>query len=233
MPQSEFKKHKKPSVHFTQIPNILIRSKLGNSAFRLICYLASHQEDWKVYQEIIMKDLGWGREMLRGAIKELVEKKLMIVTQCKGESGKFNHNNYEWDYEPIEYSNNDSIGGKPVDGKPDIGESPTKNTSLKEDQYKEPNLTSCESSQVLSNTEKLRELPLKVIDVDSGTESWEHFTEPEIQKIVETYSTQEIYKAAQNVTKRKTTKRQNLGPIQSEKAYFLDSLKKFKSGVYK
>lgn len=134
MQESQFKRHKNFKNNFTSIPNALIRSNLGNAAFRLLCYLASNSETWKVYQSIIMKELDWGREMLRGAISELVEKKYIIVIQQKNDKSQFSHNNYEFDFDPIEDSKNVSEDGFPAHGFAEHGEPPSTNLNLNEDQ---------------------------------------------------------------------------------------------------
>lgn len=146
MSQVQFKKHKSCKNKFTIIPNELIRSNLGNSAFRFLCYLHSNTETWEVYQSFAKKELGWGREMIRGAIKELVEKNYLTVSKKhRSEKGQFSSNTYEWSLEPMEDSNKDidknddsdsnsnnfSIGGLPTGG-----ELPLTNTNTKEEQYK-------------------------------------------------------------------------------------------------
>ena len=132
---------------WTAIPNQLIRSNMGNAAFRLLCYLGSNREGWEVYQAIIMKDLHWGREMLRGSIKELVEKKYLKVTQYRNESGCFSHNKYEFDFEPIEDSNNVTVDGFPAGGKIDSSEPPPTKTNLTNTNKKEEREESLKSNK--------------------------------------------------------------------------------------
>lgn len=127
---------RKPKNQFTQVPNELIRSKMKNASFRLICYLESHDEGWIIYKEVIKKDLGWGREILDTAIKELINMKLLIVHPQRNEKGRFTHNDYEFSFFPIEEqanenSNNFTVNGFPVDGLAGCGKPSTKNTNIK------------------------------------------------------------------------------------------------------
>lgn len=135
MNESNFKRHKS-FKNYTSVPNELIRSPLGNAAFRLLCYLGSHSENWVIYQNEIKKTLDWGERKLRSAINELIKKKYLITTQNKNEMGKFMPVNYEFSFEPIN-SNNFTVTTFSVDGRSVDGESTSKNNNIKENQSKE------------------------------------------------------------------------------------------------
>lgn len=132
---------------FTCIPNKIIRNNLiSNSGFRLLSYLASNSDSWIVYNEVVKRELDWGRDLLDGAIKNLFFLGYLKKTQARTDKGTFSHNQYEWDFEPIflkenheilkkeeekSNSNNSTEGAKPVDGSIDVGKPATTNTNNK------------------------------------------------------------------------------------------------------
>lgn len=141
--------------------------------------------------------------------------------------------------------NNTSINLTPpqyqFDTPPSINLIPTKETLTKETNTKELDLTplppkkekqktnQVKSGQVSKYAEKLKNLPLK--EWINGKEETIYFTDEEVSWILMKYTDDEICKAAKNVSNRKKTKRDMLGCIRSEKAYFLDSLKRIKNGT--
>ena len=140
--------------------------------------------------------------------------------------------------------NNTSINLTPpqyqFDTPPSIKLIPTKETLTKETLTKELDLTplppkvekkepnQVKSGQVSKYAEVLKNLPLT--ELENGKEKQVYFTPEEISWILFKYSDDQIYKAAKNVSNRKNTRRGKIGKIQSEKAYFLDSLRRVKDG---
>ena len=128
----------KPSKQFTAIPNSLIRDyNLTDSTFRLICWVASHDENFDISFTIIEKYLGYKRDKIRNAIKNAEENDYLVrVQENNPKNGKF-----DWQYyiftskEDTKFFRENhlsiggssiggsSIGGSPVDGSPIDGSS--------------------------------------------------------------------------------------------------------------
>lgn len=132
---------------WTSIPNNLIRDGklLADSAFRLLSYLLSNREGWKVYQKKIRLDLDWGRERLSNAIKELEEKGFLHRKVKREESGRFTYDHYEYHVLPVykelmtkksKNSKNVTDDGLADTGLPDVGQPAPTNNNLKEEQKK-------------------------------------------------------------------------------------------------
>ncbi|WP_341531815.1 helix-turn-helix domain-containing protein (plasmid) [Nostoc sp. UHCC 0302] len=116
----------KPSKQFTAIPNSLIRDyNLTDSTFRLICWVASHDENFDISFTVIEKYLGYKRDKIRSAIKNAEENDYLVrVQENNPNNGKF-----DWQYyiftskEDTKFFRENhlsiggsSIGGLPVDG---------------------------------------------------------------------------------------------------------------------
>ncbi len=57
--------------NFTIIPNDIIRNKnLSDRARFLFCYMASMPDEWKFYQGVMAKELGYTKDTLRKYIEE-------------------------------------------------------------------------------------------------------------------------------------------------------------------
>ncbi|WGV29127.1 helix-turn-helix domain-containing protein [Halotia branconii] len=85
----------KPSRQFTPIPNSLIRDySLTDSTFRLICWVASHDENFDISFAIIEKCLGYKRDKIRSAIKNAEQNDYLVrVRDNNSENGTF-----DWQY---------------------------------------------------------------------------------------------------------------------------------------
>jgi len=60
--------------NFTIIPNDIIRNKnLSDRARFLFCYMASMPDEWKFYQGVMAKELGYTKDTLRKYLDELIE----------------------------------------------------------------------------------------------------------------------------------------------------------------
>jgi len=76
--------------NFTQIPNHIIVSNLSNEAFRLLVYLYSKPDDWKIYQGSIRKEFGVSRQSVNKWFKELKAKGFISIKQ-RTLQGKFDY----------------------------------------------------------------------------------------------------------------------------------------------
>ncbi|WP_243458626.1 helix-turn-helix domain-containing protein [Nostoc sp. UIC 10630] len=85
----------KPSKQFTAIPNSLIRAhNLTDSTFRLISWVASHDENFDISFTVIEKHLGYKRDKIRNAIKNAEQNDYLVrVQENKPNNGKF-----DWQY---------------------------------------------------------------------------------------------------------------------------------------
>ncbi|BAB78359.1 helix-turn-helix domain-containing protein [Nostoc sp. PCC 7120 = FACHB-418] len=85
----------KPSKQFTAIPNSLIRDyNLTDSTFRLICWVASHDENFDISFSVIEKYLGYKRDKIRSAIKNAEQNDYLVrVQEHNPNNGKF-----DWQY---------------------------------------------------------------------------------------------------------------------------------------
>ena len=101
MSDNTFKKHKtSPDRQFTIVPNSIIRSKMPNAPFRLLCYLQSNSDAWEVFQSYIQKELEWGDKTIEGAIRYLKEHQYLIVKKLKNIKGIFYYQ-YPYSWEKI------------------------------------------------------------------------------------------------------------------------------------
>ncbi|MBN3885041.1 MAG: helix-turn-helix domain-containing protein [Nostoc sp. JL34] len=85
----------KPSKQFTAIPNSLIRDyNVTDSTFRLISWVASHDENFDINFTIIEKHLGYKRDKIRNAIKNAEQNDYLVrVQENNPNNGKF-----DWQY---------------------------------------------------------------------------------------------------------------------------------------
>jgi hypothetical protein len=100
--------------NFTIIPNEIIRNKsLSDRARFIFCYMASMPDDWKFYQGVMAKELGYTKDTLRKYIEELLETGYLDREQRR-EVGKFDSYDYTLNFSPCT-KNTDTV--KIRDGK--------------------------------------------------------------------------------------------------------------------
>ena len=86
--------------NFTIIPNDIIRNKsLSDRARFIFCYMASMPDDWKFYQGVMAKELGYTKDTLRKYIEELLETGYLNREQRR-ETGKFDSYDYTLNFTP-------------------------------------------------------------------------------------------------------------------------------------
>jgi hypothetical protein len=86
--------------NFTIIPNDIIRNKsLSDRARFIFCYMASMPDDWKFYQGVMAKELGYTKDTLRKYIEELLETGYLDREQRR-EIGKFDSYDYTLNFLP-------------------------------------------------------------------------------------------------------------------------------------
>jgi hypothetical protein len=86
--------------NFTIIPNDIIRNKsLSDRARFIFCYMASMPDDWKFYQGVMAKELGFTKDTLRKYIEELLETGYLDREQRR-EVGKFDSYDYTLNFSP-------------------------------------------------------------------------------------------------------------------------------------
>jgi predicted transcriptional regulator len=109
--------------NFTIIPNDIIRNKnLSDRARFLFCYMASMPDEWKFYQGVMAKELGYTKDTLRKYIEELLQTGYLNREQRR-ETGKFDSYDYTLNFSPC-MENTDTV-------KTRNGKNPTrKNSSL-------------------------------------------------------------------------------------------------------
>ncbi|HYX18237.1 MAG TPA: helix-turn-helix domain-containing protein [Nostoc sp.] len=115
----------KSSKQFTAIPNSLIRDhKVTDSTFRLISWVASHDENFDINFTVIEKHLGYKRDKIRNAIKNAEQNDYLVrVQENNPNNGKF-----DWQYyiftskedTKLFRENHSSIGGSSI-GESSIG----------------------------------------------------------------------------------------------------------------
>ncbi len=86
---------KSPRNHYTQISNSLIRdtSSIDDGAFRLICWMTSHDEGFEMNFSSIQQALGYGRDKLRKILKTAEVHNYLVRRRVHDESGCF-----DWEY---------------------------------------------------------------------------------------------------------------------------------------
>jgi hypothetical protein len=100
--------------NFTIIPNDIIRNKnISDRARFIFCYMASMPDDWKFYQGVMAKELGYTKDTLRKYIEELLETGYLDREQRR-EVGKFDSYDYTLNFSPCT-KNTDTV--KIRDGK--------------------------------------------------------------------------------------------------------------------
>ena len=116
--------------NFTIIPNDIIQNKsLSDRARFLFCYMASMPDEWKFYQGVMAKELGYTKDTLRKYIEELLQTGYLNREQRR-ETGKFDSYDYTLNFSPCME--------KPVTVKNRNGKNPTRekssliNTNLEE-----------------------------------------------------------------------------------------------------
>ena len=86
--------------NFTIIPNDIIRNKtLSDRARFIFCYMASMPDDWKFYQGVMAKELGYTKDTLRKYIEELLQTGYLNREQRR-ETGKFDSYDYTLNFSP-------------------------------------------------------------------------------------------------------------------------------------
>lgn len=94
---------------YTTVPNWIINyNQLSDGAYRLLTYLYSKPDDWKVNQANIAWDLGVGLTTIKNRINEL--KKLGMIDVIRVGSG------YEYHLK-VEQSGSQNIGGHDIGGR--------------------------------------------------------------------------------------------------------------------
>ncbi|NMG09770.1 hypothetical protein [Brasilonema sp. UFV-L1] len=85
----------KPQKKFTLISNDLIRdTQVTDSAYRLICWVTSHSDDFEISFSSILSMLEWGKDKLRNAVKNAEINDYLVRTKTRdAETGLF-----DWDY---------------------------------------------------------------------------------------------------------------------------------------
>jgi hypothetical protein len=116
--------------NFTIIPNDIIRNKnISDRARFIFCYMASMPDDWKFYQGVMAKELGYTKDTLRKYIEELLETGYLNREQRR-EVGKFDSYDYTLNFSPCT-KNTDTV--KIRDGKNPLREkSSLTNTNLEQ-----------------------------------------------------------------------------------------------------
>jgi hypothetical protein len=116
--------------NFTIIPNEIIRNKnISDRARFIFCYMASMPDDWKFYQGVMAKELGYTKDTLRKYIEELLETGYLNREQRR-EVGKFDSYDYTLNFSPCT-KNTDTV--KIRDGKNPLREkSSLTNTNLEQ-----------------------------------------------------------------------------------------------------
>ena len=116
--------------NFTIIPNEIIRNKnLSDRARFLFCYMASMPDEWKFYQGVMAKELGYTKDTLRKYIEELLQTGYLNREQRR-ETGKFDSYDYTLNFSPC-MENTDTVKNR-------NGKNPTRekssliNTNLEE-----------------------------------------------------------------------------------------------------
>ena len=94
--------------NFTIIPNDIIRNKtLRDRARFLFCYMASMPDEWKFYQGVMAKELGYTKDTLRKYIEELLQTGYLNREQRR-ETGKFDSYDYTLNFSPC-MENTDTV----------------------------------------------------------------------------------------------------------------------------
>lgn len=77
--------------------HIIINKELSDAAYRLLTYLHSNSATWTVYSRYTAKRLGWGREKLTKAIRELYNLGFITRIQTR-DNGKFAIYTYKYSF---------------------------------------------------------------------------------------------------------------------------------------
>jgi hypothetical protein len=80
----------RPSAHFTQVPNAIVRDgTIGSDAFRVLVLLLSHADGWTTSAGEISKRFGWGRnrEKASAALDNLVAERRLIIREHRRDGG--------------------------------------------------------------------------------------------------------------------------------------------------
>jgi hypothetical protein len=152
---------------------VLTDPNLSFKAKGLWAYCMSKPDDWIFNVGHLMTVSKEKRDSVYSAINELVDAGYIKKIQRK-EKGKF----INYDYEVYEIKIILPLPGFPDTDKPDTENPPL--LSIEVNQVLKKNLTSSkeESSQVLQkDREKLLKIPLRKIDIHSGAQSIEYFSE--------------------------------------------------------
>ena len=142
------KLNNKIKKNFTIIPNDIIRNKnISDRARFIFCYMASMPDDWKFYQGVMAKELGYTKDTLRKYIEELLETGYLYREQRR-EEGKFDSYDYTLNFTP---------SGKKADTvKNGDGKKPTREkSSLINKDFKEKNtITNIDLKESFKNSKE-------------------------------------------------------------------------------
>ncbi len=76
--------------NFTQVHNLLLRGQVIHTKYVGVWgYISSHEEGWKLTESKIQRDLGVGRDFVRGALRAFESAYCLIRTQSRTGSGTF------------------------------------------------------------------------------------------------------------------------------------------------
>jgi hypothetical protein len=71
---SKFIKGSRPKQQYLSVPNSMIRdAELSPDAFRLICWINSHADNFEISLNCIQKAFGYGRDKIQGILKNAIE----------------------------------------------------------------------------------------------------------------------------------------------------------------
>jgi len=80
-------RHSTPDAHYTLISNVFLRAKVKPTAFRVACYVLSHETRFILTQERIGKALGLARNTVAAALDELEEQGYLFRGEVRNAEG--------------------------------------------------------------------------------------------------------------------------------------------------
>ncbi len=76
-------------VPYTMAPNAMLRDRSLSAEARLfLAYVESFDPGWVFFVSRVALDLGWGRDKLRGVVRECERAGALIVRRKRGEAGR-------------------------------------------------------------------------------------------------------------------------------------------------
>lgn len=160
---------------FTQVPNEWARDeRLSRKARGLLLEIMSHRVGWHVTVASLQTTGPEGRDAIKSALVELKDLGYLVVSQGRGERGRFGEVEYEL-HDPATGDGFSAHGGLSADGSSASGSTasgksaPYKNTSPSEDHLKEdqPEDTAIELQAAVSFEEFWAVWPKKVAKPDA------------------------------------------------------------------